>query len=77
MLLGLNLGHAIGIGPVYWLEDPLHSDRDFDQRVGAALTHEGVFRWFGYQAALKIGFGKDLPKPKVLLDFSMNFGRQE
>lgn len=77
MLLGLNLGHAIGIGPVYWLEDPLHSDRDFDQRVGAALTHEGAFRWFGYQAALKVGFGKDLPKPKVLLDFSMNFGRQE
>jgi hypothetical protein len=75
LLLGLNLGHATGIGPVYWLEDRFHSDLGFEQRVGAALTHEGAFKWVGYAAALKIGFGKELAKPKVLFDFSMTFGR--
>jgi hypothetical protein len=77
LLLGLNLGHAIGIGPAYWLEDRFHSDRGFEQNVGAALTHEGAFRWVGYTASLKVGFGRDVPKPKVLLDFSMTFGRED
>ncbi|MDB5104379.1 MAG: hypothetical protein JWP91_2068 [Fibrobacteres bacterium] len=77
LLLGLNLGHAVGIGPAYWLENRFHSDRGFEQRVGAALSHEGAFKWVGYSASLKVGFGRDLPKPKVLLDFSMSFGRED
>jgi hypothetical protein len=77
MLLGFKLGWSTGIGPVYWLEDHFHSARDIEQRVGAALTHEGSFPWFGYDASLKVGLGKDLPTAKVLLDFSLNFGRPD
>ena len=77
MLLGLKLGWSTGLGPVYWLEDHFHSGRDIEQRVGAALTHEGSFPWFGYDLAIKAGLGKDLPTAKVLVDFSLNFGRPD
>lgn len=77
MLLGLKLGWNTALGPVYWLEDHFHSGRDIEQRVGAALTHEGAFRWFSFDAALKVGLGRDLPAAKVLLDFSLNFGRPD
>jgi hypothetical protein len=77
MALWLNLGHAVGAGPVYWLEDHFHSDKEVDQHVGLGLTHEGGFSWFGYAATVKAGIGKGLSTAQVLFDFSLHFGKRD
>ena len=75
MQLWMNLGHAIGLGPVYWLEDHFHTGQAFEQRIGLGLAQEGSYPWFGYSASLKAGFTNSQPIAKILFDLSLHFER--
>ncbi len=75
--LWIHLGYGAYGGPLYRIEDHVHSHGRFDQRIGLGLARSAHYGWVGADASAGVAFSPGSPAAEFLFDFTLRFGHDD